>query len=75
MEKVAQDMAGGSGKLVYTAIDPDATGSAVTRQDLADQYGLQPFAASLFSTDTYYLYMVLRVGDEMQVIYPSGSMS
>ena len=75
MEKVAQDLAGDSGKLQYSLVDPDAAGSSVTRQDLADQYGLQPFAASLFSTDTYYLYMVLQLDDQTQVIYPSGSMS
>ena len=75
MEKVAQDLAGDSGKLEYSLVDPDVTGSGVTRQDLADQYGLQPFATSLFSPDTYYLYMVLQLDDQTQVIYPSGSMS
>jgi ABC-2 type transport system permease protein len=73
---VAQDIAGGSnGNLTYSVVDPDAAGSAVTRQDLYDLYGLQPFLVSPFSGDTYYLHMLLKVGEQTQVIYPSGEMT
>jgi ABC-2 type transport system permease protein len=76
IESVAQDIASQSnGKFAYSVVDPDATDSGVTRQDLYDLYGLQPFAASLFSGDTYYLDMVLKVGDQAQTIYPSGEMT
>ena len=54
-------------------VDPDAAGSEVSRQELYDRYGLQPFAASLFSGESYYLYMVLEAGDKAQVIYPRAS--
>jgi ABC-2 type transport system permease protein len=74
--KVAQDIAGASnGKLIYSVVDPDAADSTVTRQDLYDLYGLQPFAASPFGGDTYYLHMVLKAGDQTQVIYPSVNMT
>jgi len=73
---VAQDIAGGSnGKLTYNVVDPDGTDSAVTRQDLYDLYGLQPFLASPFSGDTYYLHMVLKAGDQTEVLYPSADMT
>jgi len=76
IEKVAQEIAGETqGKFTYTVIDPDAPDSPVTRQELYDLYGLQPFAVSLFSGETYYLNMVLQVGDQAQVIYPSGELS
>jgi ABC-2 type transport system permease protein len=76
IEKVAQDIASESnGKFAYTLVDPDAPNSPITRQELFDLHGLQPFATSLFSGESYYLHMVLQVGDQAQVIYPSGELA
>jgi len=76
IEKVVQDIASESGgKFRYQVVDPDARGSAVTRQELYELYGLQPIAVSLFSSESYYLNMVLRIGDQRQVIYPSGEVT
>ena len=76
IEKVGQDIASESnGKFKYTMVDPDAPDSPITRQELYERYGLQPFATSLFSNESYYLHMVLQVGDQAQVIYPSGELS
>jgi ABC-2 type transport system permease protein len=76
IEKVGQDITSESnGKFKYTVVDPDAPDSPITRQELYERYGLQPFATSLFSDESYYLYMVLQVGDQAQVIYPSGELS
>ncbi len=76
IEEVAQEIAARSdGKFTYTVVDPDKPESPVTRQQLYDQYGIQPFATSLFSAESYYLHMVLEVGDQEQVIYPSGEMT
>lgn len=76
IETVLQSLSDQSGgKLRYNFIDPDAPDSEVTRQELFDLYGLQPFAASLFSEDSYYLYMVMTSGDEAQVVYPQGDLS
>jgi ABC-2 type transport system permease protein len=76
IEKVAQDIqAESSGKFTFEIVDPDAPNSPITRQTLFDSYGLQPFAVSLFSPDTYYLHLLLQIGDEKQLLYPSGDMS
>ena len=76
IEKVAQDIVSESnGKFTYTVVDPDAPDSPVTRQDLYETYGLQPFAVSLFSAESYYLHMVLQIGDQSELIYPSGELS
>ncbi len=76
IEKVAQEIAGeANGKFTYTIVDPDAPDSPITRQELYDNYGLQPFAVSLFSAESYYLHLLLRVGDQVQAVYPSGELS
>jgi len=76
IDKVAQAIASeANGKFAYAVVDPDAPGSPVTRQELYDLYGLQPFPTSLFSSESYYLHMVLQVGDEAQIVYPSGELS
>ncbi|MGC9349686.1 MAG: Gldg family protein [Anaerolineae bacterium] len=68
-----QDQSGG--KFTYEFIDPDAPDAPVTREQLYERYGLQPLAASLFSEESYYLYMVMEVGDKAQIIYPQGELS
>ncbi|HOU13113.1 MAG TPA: Gldg family protein [Anaerolineae bacterium] len=76
MEKVAQEIAAKSnGKLTYTVVDPTQANSPMTPQQLYDTYGIQPFAASLFSSDVYYMHIVLQTGSKGNVIYPSGAMS
>ncbi len=74
--RVAQQIAAESpGKFSYQEVNPDAPGSPVTRQQLYDRYGLQPLMASLFTGESYYLHMVLQVGDQAGVLYPSGKMA
>ena len=74
--KVAAEIQADShGKFTYEIVDPDAPGSAVSRQDLYDLYGLQPIAVSLFSDQTYYLHMILQIGDQAQLLYPTGTLS
>ncbi len=63
------------GKLVFEMVDVDADDSPVTRESLYQQYQIQPIASGFFSTQTYLLHMVLRVGDRGQVLYPSGDLS
>jgi ABC-2 type transport system permease protein len=76
IEKVAQDIqAESGGKFTFEIIDPDAPGSPVSRQTLFDTYGLRPFAVSLFSPESYYLHLLLQIGDEGRLLYPSGDMS
>jgi ABC-2 type transport system permease protein len=68
-----EDQSGG--KFSYEFINPDAPDAPVTRDQLFERYGLQPLASSLFSGESYYLYMVMEVGDQAQVIYPQGELS
>lgn len=76
IEKVAQDIqAESGGKFTFEMIDPDDPNSPVTRQTLFDSYGLRPFAVSLFSPDSYYLHLLLQIGEEAQLIYPASDMS
>ena len=76
IEKVAQDIqAESGGKFTFEMIDPDDPNSGVTRQSLFDTYGLRPIAVSLFSPESYYLHMVLQIGDEARLLYPAGDTS
>jgi ABC-2 type transport system permease protein len=64
-----------NGKFTFETVDVDAAGSTVTRKDIQDKFGLQPIAVSLFSPDSYYLHMVLQVGDNAQLLFPSGDLT
>lgn len=80
IDSVAEDLGQDAGdKLVYKTVNPYDAASAgesdLSPQALADTYGIQPFAASLFSNDTYYLHLLLEVEGETQVLYPSGNLS
>ena len=72
-QKVAGEIAAASnGKLTFQVINVDDPNSSVTRQDLVDQYGLQPSPADIFGTQTYYAHLLLVNGDQGHIIYPSG---
>jgi ABC-2 type transport system permease protein len=73
---VAEDLAGqAGGKFSFETVDPDAPNSPVTRQSLYETYGLQAYPVSLFSPDSYYLHLLLQIGDEMQQLYLGGNVS
>lgn len=73
---VGQEIAERSGgKFVFNVVNPDDPASGVTPQQLLEQYDLQPFYLSIFSNETYFLHMVLRNGENVQVIYPSNDLS
>ncbi|MFW6082562.1 MAG: GldG family protein, partial [Chloroflexota bacterium] len=76
VEEVVEKIAGESqGKFAYDIVNPDSADSPITREELYDDYEIRPFSTSLFSDESYYLHMVLRLGEQEQVIYPSGDMS
>lgn len=77
IKAVAEEIAAQSGgKFSYQTVDPTASDSPISRQALFDEYNIQPIPTSLFSDESYYLYMVLETeGKEPQVIYPSGELS
>ncbi len=74
--QVAEEISSESGgKFTYEMVNPSAPDSPLTPRELYEQYGIQPYALSLFSNESYYLHMLLQVGDEAQLIYPSGDMT
>ncbi|HEY4690136.1 MAG TPA: Gldg family protein, partial [Anaerolineae bacterium] len=71
IQKVAQAIATESnGKFALEVIDPDAPDTKITRQALVETYKLQPIPVSFFSSDTYYMDMLLSIGDQTQVLAP-----
>jgi ABC-2 type transport system permease protein len=76
VEKVGSDLQQESGgKLTFQVIDPDDPNASVNRESLMSSYGLRPFAVSLFSPDSYYLHLLLEIGSEVHVLYPTGDMT
>ena len=76
ISQVAQEIAASSsGNFSFESLDVDDPNSPVTRNTLRQQYGLQPIPVSFFSDQTYYLHMVLQIGDQAQLLYPSGDLS
>ncbi len=74
--KVAQEMEQESGgKFTYELIDPDASNSPLSRQTLMNNYGLYPISTSLFSEESYYLHLLLEVGEETQLLYLTGDLA
>lgn len=72
---VGQIAADSGGALSMETVNPYAVDSPISPQALYETYGIQPVAVSLFSDQGYYLAMVLEVGDQAQVLYPSGEVS
>ncbi len=56
-------------------VDMSAPDVDVSEGELFDRYQIQPVPASFFSTETFYLHLVVEAGGETQVIYPSGDLS
>ncbi len=77
IQKAAQAVAGESnGKFTFETVNVDDPNSPVNRQTLQEQYGLRPIAAGLFSPQTYYLHMLLQIGDQQpQLLVPSGEIT
>lgn len=75
IQRVAEDMAARSeGKFVFRKVDPTGPDSDMTPDELYETYGVRPYTASLFSSETYYLTMVLEAGDTAKPIYPTGDL-
>lgn len=63
------------GKFEFSTVDLSAPNPPVSPQTLQEQYQIQPIGVGLFSTDTFYLHTLIQVGDQYQVVYPSGEFS
>lgn len=62
-------------KVSFHIVDMSAEDAPITEQQLFDQYQIQSVATSFFATETFYLHLVVEVGDKVQVIFPSGELS
>jgi ABC-2 type transport system permease protein len=69
---VAQGIADNSnGKFTFEIVDPDDTNSPIRREQLSEEYGIQPYSVALFSQETYYFHLFLQSGDQVEPIYPA----
>ncbi len=76
MKKVFEELKTQSnGKFTYEVIDPTKEGASETKQSLYQKYGLKPFATSLFAQESFYLHILLKVGDKVEQVVPGESMS
>ncbi len=65
VRKVVEEMQGqAGGRLEVNFIDPNADGGKVAEQ-IAEDYGLQPMAASLFDSQRFYFYLTLAKDDQV----------
>lgn len=51
-------------KLEIEFVEPEAKGGAIAKQ-IADEYGFQPMATSLFSSNAFYFYLTLSGGEQI----------
>ncbi len=73
IEKVAADLqARSGGKFTYQVIDPDAPNSSLTRSALQTRYQVQPTPVSFFSSESFYLNMLLTLDGQTQPLFPAG---
>ena len=42
---------------------------------LLDTFGLQPYPVSFFSAESYFLHMLLQVGDRVELLFPAGDLT
>jgi ABC-2 type transport system permease protein len=76
MKKVAEEIqAKSNGKFTFETVNLDDPTSKVTRQTMVDQFGLRPIAATLFSDQTYFLHMIMQIGDQTQLLSPAGDLT
>jgi len=76
IEKVAAGMEERCGdKFDYKVIDPDDPSSGITREQLYRQYGIKPMSLSLFDKKTFYLNMVMRIGEKGEALSVPGELS
>lgn len=76
IQQVAAEIeAKSNGKFSFQMVNLDDPNSSINRQTMESQYGLRPIAADLFATQTYYLHMILQIGDEPQLLSPAGELT
>jgi len=64
-----------SGKFAFKVVDPSGAGNDALRQQLYRSYGFKPMAVSLFSEDSFYLYLLVQMGDKSARVFPAPQMT
>ena len=62
-------------KFKYEVIDPNGPDNKGMPEMLFKKFGFRPMSAGLFSQETFYLHLLLRVGDRYERIVPPEGMS
>lgn len=76
LKKVAQEIQKrSSGRFEFNIVDPSGDDKEPLRRSLYEKYGFKPLAVSLFSDESFYLHLLLQVGDKMERVYPAPDMS
>jgi ABC-2 type transport system permease protein len=71
VRKVSGEVAAkGGDKLKFEEVDP--SGDQALQQQLFEKYGLRPLAVDLFASQTFYMDMVLTMGDKVERLVPRG---
>jgi len=60
------------GKLQYEAIDPGV--DPQKQAEVKKRFDIEPMQVSFFSQDTFYLYLLLKVGDKTERVYLTADM-
>ena len=64
-----------NGKFEFATVDMSQPPAGITPQMLQDKYQIQPIAAGFFTTDTFYMHIVVESGSKYQMISPTGTFS
>ena len=56
--------AGSNGRFTFSITDPEANNGSIAEQ-LSQEYGFRPMAASIFDRNTFWFYMLLHSGDQV----------
>lgn len=63
------------GKLKWSIVDPTAPGNENMKEELFKKFRFRPMTVSLFSEDSFYLHLLLRVGETYSQVMPNEGMS
>ncbi|MEW6595017.1 MAG: Gldg family protein [Thermodesulfobacteriota bacterium] len=63
------------GKLNLVWIDPDDPAAGISREGVGQQFGVKPLRASLLSEQSFYLALLLKVGDTTEAIPLAADMN
>ena len=76
MQEVTAEIAEANPEDVDLAVvDMSAPDVGISEGELFERYQIQAVPTSFFSTETFYLHLVVEAGGEIQVVYPSGDLS